>query len=455
MDDTPEPGAEAPIPEGAEPVVPLDREDPTYDLWKKKREDLSAGREPGPIDVQRCPGGLAFQGNPTFFRLPVALTPEDLSAGDVDVAIISAHTDMGIGVRGASRGPNDLRANGDVYGTWGAFSMPQTHTMVNPFEQLTVVDYGDAPVDPLSTERSFHAVREIVREVASARNGEGKNVIPLIVGGDHSLTYPNLAAMADVYGKGEIGVVHFDAHFDGSLYFGHLINHGGWVKRLIDEGHVPGKNYIQVALRGYYPALETFAWMRENEFRYHTMAEVENCGWDAVMADVLKEAKDGPEYLYVSFDIDTIDRGAGAGYGHAGTRRIEPARGLPAGPPAVRAEERGRLRSGRIRTRSRSRLRDRLDRQPAPARMPDRPGPAQERSRRGLPQPADHRRRPRLTAARLGRRSWSGSTQGLAQFALHLRSSRYRDEKPPRTGEAAACVARSRVGLALATSPTS
>jgi len=316
IDNTPDkPSEMAPAKPGVKPVIPLNKDDPTYDLWKKRREELTKGREPGPINVQRYPGGMAYQGIPTFFRLPVALTPQDLSAGDVDVAIISAHTDMGLGVRGASRGPNDLRANGDVYGTWGAFSMPHMHTMINPFEVLTVVDYGDAPTDPFSTERSVHGVREIVREVASAKNSKGKNVIPFIVGGDHSLSYPNIAAMADVYGKGNVGVVHFDAHYDGSLYFGHLINHGGWVKRLIKEGHVPGKNYIQVALRGYYPDLDTFKWMREKQFRYHPMAEIEKRGWPAVMADVLREAKDGPEYLYVSFDIDTIDPGLAPGTG--------------------------------------------------------------------------------------------------------------------------------------------
>ena len=312
-DDTPE--KPAPAPEGVEPVIPLDKNDPTYNIWKEKREDLSKGREPGPINVQRYPGGLAWQGIPTFFRLPVALVPEDLKAGDVDVAFISAHSDMGIGVRGASRGPNDLRANGDVYGTWGAFSMPHMHTMINPFEELVAVDYGDAPTEFLSTERTVHAVREIVREVAAVKRSDGRHVIPFIVGGDHSLSYPNIAAMADVYGKGNVGVVHFDAHYDATNFLGHLINHGGWVKRLITEGHVPGKNYIQVALRGYYPDLHSFEWMREQGFRYHPMAEVEKRGWDAVMADALKEAKDGPKYLYVSFDIDTIDPGFAPGTG--------------------------------------------------------------------------------------------------------------------------------------------
>lgn len=208
-----------------------------------------------------------------------------------------------------------MRANGDVYGSWGAFSMPHMNVMVNPFEVLTVVDYGDAPTDLFSTERTVHGVREIVREVTAVKKKDGTHVIPFIVGGDHSLSYPNIAALADVYGKGKVGVVHFDAHFDGSLYLGHLIGHGGWVKRLINEGHVPGKNYIQVALRGYYPDAETFEWMRKNQFRYHTMAEVERRGWDAVLEDVVKEAKDGPEYMFVSFDIDTIDPGFAPGTG--------------------------------------------------------------------------------------------------------------------------------------------
>jgi len=330
VDDTPDSPAEsAPAPEGVEPVIPLNREDPTYDIWKQRRDGLSAGRETGPIDVQRYPGGFSFQGIPTFFRSPVALTPEDLTAGNVDVAIISAHTDMGIGVRGASRGPNDLRANGDVYGTWGAFSMPHMHTMINPFEVLSIVDYGDAPVDPLSTERSMEPIREIVREVASAKNQDGKNVIPFIVGGDHSLSYPNIAAMADVYGKGNVGVVHFDAHYDATQMMGHLITHGAWVKRLIVEGHVPGKNYIQAALRGYYPDLESFEWMREQGFRYHTMAEVEARGWGPVMADILKEAKDGPEYLYISFDIDTIDPGFAPGTGTPEPGGLNPREVLP------------------------------------------------------------------------------------------------------------------------------
>ena len=126
IDDTPDGKGEfAPAKKGIRPVIPLDVSDPTFDLWKLVRDDLSEGRDPGPIDVQRFYGGLGFTGIPTFFRLPVALVPADLSAGQVDVAIMGAYTDMGMGSRGASRGPAAFREARGEYVGWGAYSMPR------------------------------------------------------------------------------------------------------------------------------------------------------------------------------------------------------------------------------------------------------------------------------------------------------------------------------------------
>ena len=289
------------------PMIPLDTKDPAFNLWQTPRKDLMKGREPGPINIQRYAGGMGWFGIPTFFKLPIALTPEDLMAGNVDVAIFGAYTDMGGGTRGAAWGPSALRASPSTVG-WGAFAMDHMLTLVNPFEELTIVDYGDAPVDPMSTERSMPAIREFVRQVAAVKNKDGKNVIPIIIGGDHSLMYSDVAGLADVYGKGNIGVVHFDAHYDATKsVFGHLISHGQPVYRLIEEGHVLGKNFIQVGLRGYYPNKESFEWMRKQGFRYHTMADVEKNGWPKVMEEIIAEAKDGPKYMFISFDIDVMD----------------------------------------------------------------------------------------------------------------------------------------------------
>jgi agmatinase len=91
--------------------------------------------------------------------------------------------------------------------------------------------------------------------------------------------HPDVTALVDVYGKGNVGVIDFDAHYDAGKYgFGHLNNHGMPVYRLTEEGLVRGKNFIRVGLRGYYPDEESFKWVRENHFRCHTMAEVERRG---------------------------------------------------------------------------------------------------------------------------------------------------------------------------------
>ena len=302
-----DPDQNAPFKEGEQPVIPLDTTDPAYDLWQTPRDDLSSGRDAGPINVQRFHGGAGWQGIPTFFKLPIALTPEDLTAGDVDVAIFGAHVDMGGGYRGAAWGPNAMRASPSTVG-WGAFSMDHMLTLVNPFKDMNIVDYGDAPTDPFSTERTMHAVRAFMRDLAGTKNQRGENIIPVVIGGDHSLMYADVAGLADVYGKGNIGVIHFDAHYDASKrMFGHLISHGQPVYRLIEEGHVPGKNFIQIGLRGYYPDRDSFEWMRKQGFRYHTMADVERNGWPKVMEEIIAEANDGPENIYISLDIDVLD----------------------------------------------------------------------------------------------------------------------------------------------------
>jgi agmatinase len=297
----------APIRKDEKPVIPLDKGDPSYEAWRKLR-DLSGDpkREPGIINIQKYDYGMSYNAMPTFFNTPVAMTPADLKASQVDVAILGAVTDMGTGVRGAAHGPNAVR-NSQVYGGYGA-RQPHMHTMVDPLQDLVVADFGNAPIDIMSTERSVHAIRSFVRSAAEVEIRPGEQVIPIIVGGDHSLMYPDVAALTDIYGKGNVGVIHFDAHYDAGKYMsGHLISHGMPVYRLIEEGLVPGKNFIQVALRGYYPDEESFHWMREQGFRYHTMAEIEERGFPAVMEDVIREAKEGPKYLFVSFDIDTLD----------------------------------------------------------------------------------------------------------------------------------------------------
>ncbi len=279
--------------EGDMAAIPLDTTAPGFNSWKTLRPpELDLKREAGPINLSRYSSGRS--GIPTFFGLPVAIRPSDLKAGAVDVAIVGAPLNMGSGTRGAFLGPTALRtarmpAGNDMY------------TMTAPNQVLNMVDYGDIAVDNMSTERSMEHVRSQVKAIAET------GAIPFIIGGDHSLAYSDIAGLADVHGKGKISVIHFDSHYDAGRGRAHMIDHGQPVYRLIKEGHVLGRDYIQVGLRAQSPDAETFQWMREQGFRYHTMVEVEKSGWETVMRRTLAEAKDSGNKIFISFDIDVLD----------------------------------------------------------------------------------------------------------------------------------------------------
>ena len=291
-----------------EGIIRLDTQDPGYDMWKMVRKDLSAGRDPGPINVQRLEGGLPWIGIPTFFHLPVALTPEDLKVGQVEVALMGAELvgDM----RARTWGPSEMRnpRQSEIYHLWGKANMPELDSGIAALNELTVVDYGDAPIEPLNIERSIPEVRKLVREIASVQLEDGSRTVPIIIGGAHALMYPDLAGLVDNYGTGKIGVIHFDAHQDYSpVGFGHLVTHGNPIRALIRDGLAEGKDFVQVGLRGPTSTdVATLQEARDEGIRYHTTAEIEYRGFPAVMETALKEVSDY-EYLFISFDVDVID----------------------------------------------------------------------------------------------------------------------------------------------------
>ena len=285
-------------------TIPLEPRDAGRDVRVLYRDcHDNPKRDPGPINIQRTLGGLAWQGIPTFFHAPVALCPEDLRAGKVDVAIMGASIDLTLGQRGTAYGPQAVRM-GEVLGPWGSI-LSGSHPVVGDIDfmqVLNVVDYGDAAIDPYSPERTVLSVNGMVKDIL--RSG----AMPVIVGGDHSLMYPDVVAEAEIYGKGQVGVVHFDAHFDGvPLLFGHYLTNGAPVRRLIDEGWVNGRNFIQIGLNSIKPSGSDLDWMRKNQMRFHFTDEIDRNGWQALLTRALAEARDGPKKIFVSVDLDVLD----------------------------------------------------------------------------------------------------------------------------------------------------
>ena len=279
------------------PNIPLDTTSPAFNAWKAIRpRSMDPARADGPIALGRYGSRRGGGGPPTFGGLPLALTQEDLIAGEVDVAILGAPLNMGSGWRDSGgQATAELRMLGRFIGA------TDQYVQINPRRVLNMVDYGDVAIDNASTERSMQHVREIVREIAET------GAVPMIVGGDHSLEYPNVAALADVYGKEKVSVIHFDSHYDAWWGQVDLISHGAPVYRLLNEGHVRASDYIQVGLRASGPDRTAFEWMREVGMRYHTMAEIEQRGWAHVLDRVVQEASEDGRKLHISFDIDVLD----------------------------------------------------------------------------------------------------------------------------------------------------
>jgi agmatinase len=284
--------------------VILNPDDPTLNLWRERRDTSNdPKREPGPINLERYKQGFRYHGMPTFLHQPVALTPEDLVAGKVDVAIFGAPMDFSM-VRGAGLGPMRVRGTVIDWSYYGAKGLNPINvpTMVDPMEVLNVVDYGNAAVDVFSLERSHEELRKITAEVA------GAGARAMVIGGDHSLPYGIGAGLADVHGKKSYGYVHFDTHYDlAGFGFGHFVHNGRAARLLMEQEMLDPKHVIQVGLRGLSPGPGDLDWMRAQGIRYHYMEEIDRDGWDTVKERVLKEAEGLPDKLYVSVDLDVLD----------------------------------------------------------------------------------------------------------------------------------------------------
>ena len=248
-------------------------------------------REPGPFSVHRYL--YPQSGVPTFGGAKVAIWPEDLVAGNVDVAIIGVPNNMSSGRRDAGAGPGAMRALDTI-------ATPDIQSLVKPLEALSVVDYGDFSVDYMSTEKNINHVTEMVAETA------GTGAIPMLVGGDTSMLYPGVKGVAQAHGAGTFGLLHFSAHPDAERLGDHTISDRQALFLLLDQGIVDGSETIQVGLRGPAVDAETLQWLRDKGVRYHTMAEIQQRGFEEVLIRMLREVDRGPDAFFVSIDVSAM-----------------------------------------------------------------------------------------------------------------------------------------------------
>ena len=239
----------------------------------------------GPVDAMESP---RFSGIRTFMRLPHV---RDLTG--VDFAIIGIPFDTGATYRvGARFGPEAIRSASVLLRPFN----PELNVAI--FERLSGVDYGDFSVIPGYLPETHDKIAEQMASVIAA------GVTPIVLGGDHSITLPQLRAIAQKFGP--VGLIQFDAHGDvWHGYFGRLDTHGTPFRRAAEEGLLALSRSSQVGLRGPVYERNDIQMSRDLGFQVFTASDVRNLGLEKVIAAVKARAGDGPCFL--TFDIDFVD----------------------------------------------------------------------------------------------------------------------------------------------------
>ncbi len=239
---------------------------------------------------------LRYAGIPTLLRRPLVSDPSG-----IDIALIGVPYDGATENRpGPRHGPREIR-------NMSSFTRSVHHvTRVNPYELCNISDLGDVDFsNPFDIQQCIADITDFFRKVCAA------GAIPLSVGGDHSISFPILRAVA---AERPVGMVHIDAHTDTSdLEFGQKYTHGTPFRRAMEEGLLDPKRTIQIGIRGAQNSAESWQASEEAGIRVMYMEEFVSLGVEATIDEARRVV--GRGLTYISFDIDSLDPAFAPGTG--------------------------------------------------------------------------------------------------------------------------------------------
>jgi agmatinase len=239
----------------------------------------------GPADSSQSP---RFSGPRTFMRLPLV---EHLDG--VDVAVIGIPTDDAVSFKSGARfGPEGIRSASVLLRPYNPL------LQVDVTDHLSLIDHGDAPTVPGYHEQTLERIQGFLEPVHRA------GVVPLCLGGDHSMVLAELRAAARVHGP--LALVHLDAHSDvWDAYYGARYFHGTVFKRAVEEGIVDPTASVQAGMRGTLYGPSDVDAPRELGYDAIYWDELEGLGPERYGERVQERVGDRPAFL--SFDIDFVD----------------------------------------------------------------------------------------------------------------------------------------------------
>ena len=243
----------------------------------------------------------AFAGINTFLKAPYC---EDIhGVGKYDVAIVGAPFDMGTTYRPGCRfGPQAVRRISALY---DAYSLDLA---VDLGEELSLCDAGDIFVIPSNIEKSFDQIDRAVSFVY------GEGVFPVVIGGDHSIGYPDVRAIAP-YIDGRVGIIHLDRHIDlQERDMDERMHTTPWF-HATNIPNAPPTNLVQMGIGGWYGSRPGLKVARDRDTTVITINDVEELGVEKAVEIALEVAWKDADAVYLSFDIDSIDAGFVPGTG--------------------------------------------------------------------------------------------------------------------------------------------
>jgi agmatinase len=243
----------------------------------------------------------AFAGINTFRKAPYL---EDVhEVGKHEVAILGAPFDMGTTYRAGCRfGPQAIRRISALYDSYSV------DMAVDLEEELDLVDLGDVFVIPSNIEKSFDQIDRAVSWVV------GEGVFPVVLGGDHSIGYPDVRAIAP-HIEGRVGIIHLDRHLDiQERDMDERMHTTPWFHATNIE-NAPPANLVQMGIGGWYGSRPGVKVARDRRTTVLTITDIEEVGVERAAEVALEVAWKDADAVFLSFDIDSVDAGFVPGTG--------------------------------------------------------------------------------------------------------------------------------------------
>lgn len=261
-----------------------------------------------------------YTGFPSFYKSPIT-EPDAIEEGMAVVA--GAPMDLGVTLTrtGTRYGPRAIREASLFYRAVQEGAVEQTSVHVDTKiakrlkERPDIIDIGDFTIYPQDIMKTTESISTGVAEIVE-RGG-----LPVVLGGDHYLTYPAFDGLSKGIAKrsagARLGHIHIDSHTDfRDEYVGFgKYNHGTSVRRLSENPMINYKNMVWIGLNGNVLDADIYRLYKSYGLKMITANDIREQGIEEAIKEAVEVASEGAHAIYVSIDIDVVDSSYSPGTG--------------------------------------------------------------------------------------------------------------------------------------------